>query len=145
MKKAFKLSICMLLIVFCFTSCSMITDYADAALQSGLEYVFTTKSYRLYRDFYCNYEVGMDKQDVLDKLDYPESYYNKSGNLYHRSSFRTNEERETYNQGVLDDGSTLWHYTCHRLKDPADPYSLTIHFDSEGKCTSVSFKQIPGG
>ena len=64
----------------------MITDYAEAIAQSGLEYVFTTESYRLYRDFYYDYEIGMDKQEVLDKLGYPKSYYNDSGKLYYRSS-----------------------------------------------------------
>ena len=145
MKKEFIFSICLFLLIFCLTSCAVITDYADAALQSGLEYVFTTKSYRLYRDFYCNYELGMDKQEVLDKLGYPEAYYNNSGNQYYRSTFRTDAERETYYECALDDGSTLWYYTCYRLKDPADPYGLTVHFDSEGKVTTVSFKIIKGG
>ena len=140
MKKALKLSICLLLIVFCFTSCSMVTDPDEDILQIGLEYISSTDSYKLYLNFCYSYKVGMDKQEVLDKLGYPEIYYNVGGNIYRSYGLRSDEEREAFKEGVLDSGSTRWYYTCYKERDPAEPYTLKVCFDSEGKVTSVSFR-----
>ena len=133
MKRIITLSICLLLIVVSLTSC--------ADLFSDL---FTTSDYRRFRKFSQNYKVGMDKQDVFEKLGYPESSTDvdsKKSNYYDYSY----EDREAYKEIIMSSNNVRWFYSCYELPDPANPYSLLVYFDSEGKCTNVKFELIKGG
>ena len=85
----------------------------------------------------------MDKQDVFEKLGYPDISIDVEGN----TQFRTfsNENREAFKGIIMNSNSVKWRYSCHEFPDPANPYSLTIYFDSGGKCTNVEFVPIKGG
>ena len=128
-KKTFVLIICLLLTVTCFASCT--------------EHLFTTQEFRLYRYFSENYKVGMDKQGVIKRIEYPDSYRDVDGN-YYRWNY-TEDSKEDFNKGALDDTVAEWYYTCYELKDPANPYSLSVYFDSDGRCINVEFEVVPGG
>lgn len=141
MKKTFKLGICLLLLVCCLSSCCLIPDYANSILDIGLDYLFCTQSYILYRDFYQNYESGMDKQEIADRIGYPEYFID----IYGRRHKDNAPDEEAYEKSAVSDVSVTWHYSCYMYSDPAYPHTLTIYFDSEGRCTSVSFEMIKGG
>ena len=133
MKKIATLSICLLLCITCFTSCgNLITRISD--------HIFYTDSYILYRNFYENYTVGTDKLDVLKELGYPEAYYDTDGNR-----FKYDYQDKSNNQAALDDNIVRWYYHCYQYKDPAYPYNLGVYFDSDGKCTNVTFEIVKGG
>jgi hypothetical protein len=55
------------------------------------------------------------------------------------------ELKEAFEEIIMSSNSVEWRYTCYEYSDPANPYSLTVYFDSEGKCTNVEFEPIPGG
>lgn len=136
MKKIIKLSICFILLVACLTSCTNpITMLEDR--------LFYTKSYVLYRDFHQDYKVGMDKEEVVEQIGYPDRYRDADGNVY-RHNYRE-QEREDFNKGALSDNVVIWSYDCYQLRDPANPYCLKVYFDSEGKCTNVTFEIVKGG
>jgi outer membrane protein assembly factor BamE (lipoprotein component of BamABCDE complex) len=130
MKKIIILTCCLLVIVVSFTSCAKF--FSD---------LFTTSDYKLFRNFSQNYKVGMDKQDVFKKLGYPESSTDVDGNTQNYKY----GDKEAFEEIIMSSNSVEWRYTCHEYSDPANPYSLTVYFDSEGKCTNVEFEPIPGG
>ena len=131
MKKIIKLSICFILLVACLTSC---TDLLNS--------LNTTSDYRLFSDFYKNYEVGMGKQEVFEKLGYPVASIDTDGNRHIQNY--SYENREAFKEIIMNSSSIEWQYTCYELPDPANPYCLTVYFDSEGKCTDVTFEIVKG-
>ena len=132
MKRIITLSICLLLIVVSLTSCE--------DLFSNL---YTTSDYRLFRKFSQNYEVGMDKQEVFEKLGYPNASIDVDGNRHIQNY--SYENRETFKEIIMNSNSVKWCYSCYEFPDPANPYSLIVYFDSEEKCTNVEFTLIKGG
>ena len=132
MKKSVKIIICLLLLVTCLTSCSELLNSLN-----------TTSDYRLFSDFFQNYKVGMDKQEVFEKLGYPVVSIDTDGNKNIQNY--SYENREAFKEIIMNSNSIEWQYTCYELPDPANPYCLTVYFDSEGKCTNVTFEIVKGG
>ena len=101
---------------------------------------FLTKDYRLYQSFVRHHKEGTQKQDILEKLGYPEGY--SDGEYYHGIPYA---DRESSDELILDSGVKSWTYTCYKYSDPAEPYRLEIYFGDDGTSEYVEFDYITGG
>ena len=117
MKKIIALCLCLLVVVFCFTSC---------------KYLGTTEEYELYDRFAQKHNVGMTKQEVFDKLGCPVSYVDNQG-----SHEINSESKEKFETNLFSEESVRWIYKCDADPPSSGYYVLTIDFDSEGKSTEV--------
>ena len=111
-----------------------------ALLSACADQFYTTTSFRRYQSFAERYKLGMDRQDVIDKLGIPDSYRDEEGE-YHKVPVM---EEDAFKEILLKEG-TEFVYTCHKYRDPADPYRLRITFNDEGKSADLEFEQIGGG
>jgi len=123
LKKIIRLSICLLLLVACFTGC------------------METREYSLYRSFAKSYKVGMDKQKALNRIGCPDVYIDVDGNHYR---YRY-DNKESFAEDVLCESAVIWIYDCYQYRDPANPCRLKLSFDSKGKCKDVDFSFVAGG
>ena len=67
MKKLFITIICLLLVLSCLSGC--------------VDSLFTTQEFKQYQRFSKNYKVGMQKESVIKRIGYPDSYRDLDGNL----------------------------------------------------------------
>lgn len=104
-------------------------------------FVGTTKEFRTYKSYAKRNELGSSRQEIFDKLGYPDGIRDSDG-YYHSVMF---EDREAFEAGISADTSTEWYYDCHELPDPANPYRLRITFDGEGRSENIEFDYVPGG
>lgn len=109
-------------------------------LLCGCSEIFVTPTYRSYSAFANGKHVGTNKQQVLDKLGYPDASYDGEGN---RQSIPY-AEREQNKDKYMDESSTVWVYECYKYSDPRDPYRLFITFD-EGECIKAELEMVEGG
>ena len=130
MKRIFKIFGLVFAVLLLFCSC-----------EDAVDNLFVTDDYRMYNSFYKHYKDCTDKQTVLDKLGYPEAYFDALGSLVNIPY----SEREEYEEELMSSDGTVWSYSCHKYSDPAEPYRLKITFNEEGKSVGIEFQLIPGG
>ena len=127
MKRIVAVCACLTLVALCFAGC---TDMLS-----------TTAEYRRYQSFVDKHKAGMEKQEILEKLGYPNGYVDAQG------SYQTikHADQERFKEHLSADTSTIWVYECWKRPDPADPYRFKITFDADDKSKSVELMLVPGG
>ena len=114
---------------------------ATLLLTGCTDLLFTTSTYRTYQGFVSGRHVGLEKQEVFERLGYPDGCRDGSGN-YTSLPYR---DRDACDEIMYSGDAVVWVYECYKYRDPADPHRLEVSFDAEGKCQAAHMAQVGGG
>lgn len=115
---------------------------AATLLMTGCtDMLFTTSTYRSYQRFASGRHVGLEKQEVFEKLGYPDGCRDAEGNY----TSLPYTDREACDEIMYSGDAKVWVYECYKYRDPRDPHRLEVSFDGEGECQAANIAQVGGG
>jgi len=140
MSKKLRIVISVILSVIVFIILGIFT------LSSMLGAMFTTSDYRVAEAIYNRSEKGKSytKDKILSKMGYPDSCYDSEGNVYRYRDYGR-DDAKSYEAIIFDESIVRWSYSFYELRDPANPCSLQVTFNSSGKSIDIDMRYVPGG